>query len=103
MLPSRTKVSFHSLRRSYGQNLLNEGLAIAKVSFLLGHSSIAVTEKSYANARKMQLESIREQVNSIHLLTPSLERPSYLTPETVQPETDSLIISPYGISEGAMA
>lgn len=100
ILPNSVKVTFHSLRRSYGQNLLDNDVPIAKVSFLLGHCSIAVTEKSYANARKIKLESFRELVNSIHLQNAPLERPTYQTPETEQSRIDSLVISSYGISVG---
>lgn len=37
-----------NLRRSYGSLLLDDGVAIEVVSKILGHSSIAVTEKVYA-------------------------------------------------------
>ncbi len=66
ILPNRTKLTFHSLRRSYGQELLSEHVPVAMVSYLLGHRSITTTEKSYANARNIPLESIREKVNAIH-------------------------------------
>lgn len=84
ILPNRTKVTYHSLRRSYGQNLLNDKVPIAMVSYLLGHSSIAVTEKCYANSRNIPLESIREEVNRIHSLTPPLELTVLPTPKAIK-------------------
>jgi integrase len=38
----------HVLRRTYGSDLINEGLRLEVVSKLLGHSSTTITEKSYA-------------------------------------------------------
>ncbi len=38
----------HSLRRTYGSSLINDGLRLEVISKLLGHSSTMVTEKSYA-------------------------------------------------------
>ena len=45
----RSGVAFtvHSLRRTYGQNLLNRGASIETVSIALGHSSTVTTEKHY--------------------------------------------------------
>ncbi len=39
---------FHDLRRTYGLNLIKGGMPIFQVSKLLGHSSVIVTERSYA-------------------------------------------------------
>ena len=39
---------FHDLRRTFGYNLIKQGISIYKVSKLLGHSSIKTTEKHYA-------------------------------------------------------
>lgn len=46
---ARSGVAFtvHSLRRTYGQNLLNRGASIETVSIALGHSSTVTTEKHY--------------------------------------------------------
>lgn len=38
----------HSLRRTYGSSLINDGLRLEVISKLLGHSSTTVTEHSYA-------------------------------------------------------
>ena len=39
---------FHDLRRTFGFNLIKQGMPIFKVSKLLGHSSIVTTERHYA-------------------------------------------------------
>tara|TARA_R100000655_G_scaffold28309_2_gene57498 strand:- start:3881 stop:4126 length:246 start_codon:yes stop_codon:yes gene_type:complete len=39
---------FHDLRRTFGFNLIRQGMPIFKVSKLLGHSSIVTTERHYA-------------------------------------------------------
>jgi len=101
--PKRTKITFHSLRRSFGQNLLNEDISIAMVSRLLGHSSISVTEKSYANSRNIPLDSVREAMNRIHSQSRTLNRRSYLTPDAYSepiPEIDSLMLQSLGVSIG---
>ena len=38
----------HDLRRTFGFNLVKQGLYIYEVSKLLGHSSVITTEKHYA-------------------------------------------------------
>jgi len=44
---SGTSFTVHSLRRTYGQNLLNRGVQLPTVSLMLGHSSTITTEKHY--------------------------------------------------------
>jgi len=39
---------FHDLRRTFGLNLIKSGMPIFKVSKLLGHSSVKITEQHYA-------------------------------------------------------
>ena len=39
---------FHDLRRTFGLNLIKQGISIYKVSKLLGHSSVKTTEQHYA-------------------------------------------------------
>ena len=39
---------FHDLRRTFGLNLIKQGMSIYQVSKLLGHSSVRTTEKHYA-------------------------------------------------------
>lgn len=43
------EVHLHTLRSSFGSYLLQKGVPISSISKLLGHSSIAVTEKHYAS------------------------------------------------------
>ncbi len=42
------KLKPHSLRRTFGSDLLNRGLRLEVVSRLLGHASTAITERAYA-------------------------------------------------------
>ena len=39
---------FHDLRRTFGYNLIKQGMSIYKVSKLLGHKSVRTTEQHYA-------------------------------------------------------
>ena len=39
---------FHDLRRTFGLNLIKQGMSIYEVSKLLGHQSVRTTEKHYA-------------------------------------------------------
>ena len=39
---------FHDLRRTFGLNLIKQGMPIYQVSKLLGHTSVTTTEKHYA-------------------------------------------------------
>lgn len=41
-------IRMHDLRRTFGYNLMKQGMPIYEVSKLLGHSSVTVTEKHYA-------------------------------------------------------
>ena len=50
----------HMFRDTFAVELLNKGVPIDRVSLLLGHSSVKVTEKHYApfvKERQQQLES----------------------------------------------
>ena len=42
------RVTPHTLRRTFGSDLVNRGLRLEVVSRLLGHASTAITEKAYA-------------------------------------------------------
>lgn len=59
-------VKFHTLRKSFGSLLLRSDVNILKVSRLLGHSSLAVTMKHYANLLPAELA---EDVNRLRLTT----------------------------------
>ena len=41
-------VRMHNLRRTFGYNLIKQGMSIYEVGKLLGHSSIITTERHYA-------------------------------------------------------
>ncbi len=45
---NRSSVSPHTLRRTFGSDLINRGLRLESVSKLLGHSSTTITERAYA-------------------------------------------------------
>jgi integrase len=45
---NRSEISPHTLRRSFASDLLNRGVRLEVVSKLLGHASVAVTQKAYA-------------------------------------------------------
>ncbi len=45
---NRSSVSPHTLRRTFGSDLINRGLRLEAVSKLLGHSSTTITERAYA-------------------------------------------------------
>ena len=50
---------FHDLRRTFGYNLIKQGMSIYKVSKLLGHSSVRTTEKHYAPLMATDIEDFR--------------------------------------------
>jgi integrase len=43
-------IGLHSLRHSYGSHLLSEGIPLAAVRKLLGHSTVFTTANVYAHA-----------------------------------------------------
>jgi len=49
-LPNGTNLHFHDLRHVYAQSLRDMGIALQDIQAFLGHSSVAVTEKFYAQA-----------------------------------------------------
>jgi integrase len=48
---------FHDIRRTFGFNLIRQGIPIYEVSKLLGHESVGTTEKHYA---PLQVRNIKE-------------------------------------------
>ena len=54
-----SRVSPHTLRRTFGSHLLNQGVRLEVVSKLLGHASTSVTEKAYA---ELLYETARREV-----------------------------------------
>jgi integrase len=61
-------VTPHTLRRTFGSDLLNRGLRLEVVSKLLGHASTTVTERAYA---ELLSETTRRE-----LLQPSATQPT---------------------------
>ncbi len=47
---------FHDLRRTFGLNLIRQGMSIYKVSKLLGHKSVRTTEQHYAPLLTVEIE-----------------------------------------------
>ena len=47
---------FHDLRRTFGLNLIKQGMSIYKVSKLLGHKSVRTTEQHYAPLLAVEIE-----------------------------------------------
>ena len=47
---------FHDLRRTFGLNLIKQGMSIYKVSKLLGHKSVRTTELHYAPLLAVEIE-----------------------------------------------
>ena len=47
---------FHDLRRTFGLNLIKQGMSIYKVSKLLGHKSVTTTEQHYAPLLTSQID-----------------------------------------------
>jgi integrase len=45
---NRSAVSPHTLRRTFGSDLINRGMRLETVSKLLGHASTTITERAYA-------------------------------------------------------
>jgi integrase/recombinase XerD len=54
-----SEISPHTLRRTYGSDLLNRGVRIEVVSAQLGHASVRVTEQAYA---KLRTATQREEI-----------------------------------------
>ena len=47
---------FHDLRRTFGLNLIKQGMSIYKVGKLLGHKSVKTTEQHYAPLLTVEIE-----------------------------------------------
>ena len=58
------EIHFHSLRVSFGSFLLQEGVPISHISKLLGHSSISVTERHYA---ELKISDLEEAINNFNI------------------------------------
>jgi len=47
---------FHDLKRTFGLNLIKQGMSVYKVSKLLGHKSVRTTEQHYAPLLTIEIE-----------------------------------------------
>ena len=59
---TRDKVVFHTLRHTYASRLVQSGMDLYKVQKLMGHSSIAMTER-YAHLAPQNLQQAVEIFN----------------------------------------
>ena len=63
-----TKFRVHDLRHVYSQNLLNKGVGLEDIQWLLGHQDVTTTQKRYAQyARPDLLEKVSILDNVIDL------------------------------------
>ena len=60
--PKHPGIHWHDLRRTCGCRLLQRGVPIEKVSMMLGHASIAITQKVYAFLRLEQVHEVIEHL-----------------------------------------
>jgi integrase/recombinase XerD len=74
--------SVHTLRRTYGQNLLNRGVGIESVSVALGHSSTLTTEKHYcrkdSDSARLEIAQAYQRSENVSLTKSRIERDKYL-------------------------
>lgn len=64
-------ITFHDLRRHVGTLLINAGERLEVVSKLLGHSTVAVTQRSYAHLATEATRGAFEQLGRAMSLAPS--------------------------------
>lgn len=57
------RLRFHTARHSFAMNALNDGMPMEEVSQLLGHSSSAITEKTYARFVPERLATGMKKLN----------------------------------------
>jgi site-specific recombinase XerD len=55
----RRKLKPHTLRRTFGSDLINKGVRLEVVSRLLGHASTSITEQAYA---RLEDKTIRDEL-----------------------------------------
>ncbi len=59
------KITFHCLRHTFVHRLLNKGKDIYKVSKLVGHSSIEVTQSTYGHLSNRDLQSVVDEIDAL--------------------------------------
>jgi integrase len=77
----------HDLRRNFATSLVNANVDIYQVKDLLGHSSVAVTQKAYAHLQQSTLRTASEVM--VKTLEDALGR--MVIPQQVKPAMDSMI------------
>lgn len=68
---NRSSVSPHTLRRTFGSDLINRGLRLEAVSKLLGHSSTTITERAYA---QLLAPTIRKELLEAYVSDSAISR-----------------------------
>ncbi len=61
-LPNGLRIRFHDLRHVYAQKLRDTGVPLGDIKELLGHSSVGITEKRYA---QLGSKDMKEKVNRL--------------------------------------
>lgn len=64
-------ITFHDLRRHVGTTLVNSGVRLEVVSKLLGHSTVAATQRSYAHLTTESTRAAFEVLARVALALPS--------------------------------
>lgn len=64
-VPRHTAIRFHAARKWYGKMLLDMDVPMYKVSQLLGHSSIVLTQSTYASiSRDKMIDDVNDLINT---------------------------------------
>ncbi len=64
-LPNGTNLHFHDLRHVYAQCLRDQGVALQDIQAFLGHSSVTVTERFYAQAGGRDAKEKVEKLSAV--------------------------------------
>jgi integrase/recombinase XerD len=56
---------FHDLRHTFAQRLISRGESLYKVSKILGHSSVVVTEQHYGHLGMMDLKTAVDKIDGV--------------------------------------
>jgi len=67
---------FHDLRHTFAQRLLSKGVPIYKVSKILGHSSVVVTEQHYGHLAMSDLKDAIDHIDGVITATCTQVAPS---------------------------
>lgn len=67
-LPNKKRLTPHKLRHSFATHLLNAGMNLRALQELLGHSSLATTEK-YTHIATKDLKELYDRINPVSFLS----------------------------------